>query len=232
MFPPCPAIKGRHGFGLLLILLLVVSPHVPTLSANPTGVRNFSSLAFDLTFIVPWLLAGWRRRPAGGGQTTTPAAPVGGIGLGAIALAGGGSFFACWLLGPAAQAGLLQWIVPGVTIAAGFICRWAAMSAEQAVWQCARNRSRFTGVEILRKVIDRGIIVLFWLTLPAAQAVGPDMDPDVAALAHQLTCLAVGARGGLLVMLGGTALDWALAETIAWRRRLAGSHVAPAAPIR
>jgi len=274
MIAACPAIRGRHGCGLLLLLVLAIAPGVPVLSANPEGLRNFSILAFDLTFLAPLLLAAWRRRGAGG----TALAPkwgrhaphgAGGIGLGPIALIGAMGFLACWALGPVVPADLSQawiavlrplidsirnwsggiaaiehglagdaevagsrlallWIVPGLGIVAGFLCRWAAMTADQAAWQCARNRARFSGMEVLRKLLDRGIVVLFVLSLPMPHAAAAGLDPAVASLAHWFSCVAVGGRGAVLLMLGGIGLDWLIVESILRRKHLptgyAGLH--------
>ncbi len=275
MIAACPAIRGRHGCGLLLLLALAIAPGVPVLSANPDGMRNFSILAFDLTFLAPLLLAAWRRRGASGNALASKwsrhaSHEADGIGLRAIALIGTAGFFACWVVGPAAPADLNQawiavlrpliaivrgwsggiagiehglvanglagdaevagsrlallWIVPGLGIVAGFLCRWATMTADQAAWQCARNRARFSGMEVLRKLLDRGIVVLFVLSLPMPHTAAAGLDPAVASLAHWFSCVAVGGRGAVLLMLGGIGLDWLIAELILRRKRLPASY--------
>jgi hypothetical protein len=207
MFLACPALKGRHGFGLILILLLVVSPHVPALSADAAGLRNVGILAFDATFLVPWLLSGWRRR--GGGFVAAPRA--GGIGLGAVMLAGGLAFVGC---AAALPAGPFAWMVPRLVIVAGFLCRWAMLTPERAARQCARNRARFAGAEMLCKGLDGAIVVLFVLALPMGGDAGAGLDPAVAALAQSICAGAAAARGVAMLMAGGAALDWLIAEVL------------------
>ena len=106
----------------------------------------------------------------------------------------------------------LLWILPGVAIIAGFLCRWIAMTPEQAAWQCAANRSRFSGTDVLRTVIDRAIVVLFVLSLPMVHEAG-GADPAVMALAHSIVFVAVGGRGMTLMLLLGIGLDWLIAES-------------------
>jgi hypothetical protein len=108
----------------------------------------------------------------------------------------------------------LLWIVPGLTIIAGFLCRWSTMTPRQAASQCARNRARFSGVEVLRKTIDRVIVMLFVWSLPMAHTAAADVEPAVASLAQGITYVAVGCRGGILLFLGGIALDWLVGKLI------------------
>jgi hypothetical protein len=74
---------------------------------------------------------------------------------------------------------LLLWIVRGLTLIAGFLCRWLCMTAPQAAWQCAANRARFTSREVLRKTIDRTIVVLFVWNLSMSDAISPGTNPGV-----------------------------------------------------
>jgi hypothetical protein len=211
MFLACPALKGRHGFGLILILLMAAAPHVPALAADPAGLRNAGHLGFAATFLVPWLLSRCRRR---GGCSVTMER-VGGIGLGAIMLAGGLAFVGC---AAALPAGAFAWMVPRLVIAAGFLCRWAMLTPERAARQCARNRARFAGPEMLCEGLDRAIIVLFVLTLPTGGEAGAGADPAVVALAQSICANAAAARGVAMLMVGGAALDWLIAVVLVRQR--------------
>jgi hypothetical protein len=215
-----PALRWRHGFGLAVIAAFALARFVPATANDPATLRNYEFLAFDLAFMAPWLVAEWRGRK--------PTAAVGlptanqGVGLGFIALAAGLSFAACWGFAPSEA---IAWLVPRLAVVAGFGLRWAAMTAESAASQCARNRARFGAAEMLSKAIDRGIIVLFVATLPMAWAAGAEADPEVLALAQAIVAMAGACRSLVLLVLGGFVLDWAIAE-VAVRRRRAVAGVA------
>ena len=107
---------------------------------------------------------------------------------------------------------VLLWIAPGLTLVAGFISRWLSMSAPRAAWQCAIYRARFTGSEVLRKTIDRTIVVLFVWNLPMSNAVPPGTSPAVEVLARSIGYLVVAGRPMVLLLLSCAAIEWLFAE--------------------
>ncbi len=120
----------------------------------------------------------------------------------------------------------MLWLVVGLFLLGGFLTRWSGMTPERARWIRASHRARFCGQEVVRKVIDRGIVVMFVWNLPLDHAADADLGTAFATTFERLDILLTGFRGGLLMFLCLVLLEWVYVELQAgtWRFGFAGRH--------